>query len=142
MASLIEEGTENPSLKESYAQLPAVEKELLELESKRQALESKRKALKDTIEKHYQRFFQAAKAGKVEDVRILLLEEGNDVNAKDNDGETPLHDASKWGKPEVVELLLAHDEIEVNAKGEDGSTPLHWASNEEIKDLLKAKGGR
>ena len=71
----------------------------------------------------------------------LLLENGADVNAKDDFG-TPLHDASRNGRTEVVELLLERG-AEVEAKNKDGRTPLHDASRNghtKIAKLLLENG--
>eukprot|EP00945_MAST-04E_sp_MAST-4E-sp1_P007839 g7839.t1 len=84
----------------------------------------------------------SSEEGKTDVVELLLAHDKIDVNAKNNDGQTPLWKASEYGKTDVVELLLAHDEIDVNATNNDGDTPLYVADNEEIKELLKAKGGK
>ncbi len=58
----------------------------------------------------------------------LLINEGADVNAKNKWGGTPLHAAATNGKKETVELLIAAD-ADVNAKADaGGSTPLHLAA--------------
>ena len=41
------------------------------------------------------------------DVAELLLANKADVNARDNDGDTPLHMAAMKGHKDMVELLLA-----------------------------------
>ncbi|KAK4206585.1 hypothetical protein QBC37DRAFT_356693 [Rhypophila decipiens] len=56
-----------------------------------------------------------------------LLEAGAEVDAKDNDGRTPLHWASEQDHSTVVQQLLEAG-AEVDAKDNDGRTPLHWAS--------------
>ena len=96
------------------------------------------KIVKEKYEgKYYPPLYEATEAGNVEDVRILLLEEGIDVNAADNHSWTPLHRASLCGFTEIVELLLARDEIKVNAKGQYRKTPLHFASQKGHTDVVK-----
>ena len=76
------------------------------------------------------------------------------MNAKDEDGYTPLHSAAGFGQKEVAELLIAKG-ADVNAKLDDGRTPLDWASRgyeheppedkvarKEITDLLRKHGGK
>ena len=64
---------------------------------------------------------------------------GADVNAKDENGWTPLHHAATWDSKEIVELLIAKG-ADVNAKNDDESTPLHYAETKEVAELLIAKG--
>ena len=56
----------------------------------------------------------------------LLIAEGADVNAKNKHGGTPLHEAAASGHKEIVELLIAEG-ADVNAKDVNGYTPLDWA---------------
>ena len=70
------------------------------------------------------------------------LNKGADVNAKADDGMTPLHLAANFGYKEIVELLIAKG-ADVNAKNGWGGTPLHIAAfggHKEIAELLLAKG--
>ena len=66
-----------------------------------------------------------------------------DVNAKDENGNTPLHIAAEKGHENMAELLLANN-AEINAKDNNGRTPLAWAENQGHKDvveLLRQHGG-
>ena len=70
------------------------------------------------------------------------LAAGTDVNAKDEEGWTPLHIAAIRGNKEIAELLIAKG-ADVNAKAENDNTPLHQAAfwgHSEIAELLISKG--
>jgi hypothetical protein len=87
---------------------------------------------------------QLIKASEKGDIKkvTLLLENGADVNTKDNDGWTPLMHAAEKGHKEVVELLIEKG-ADVNTKDNDGWTPLMYASKNndlEIIRLLLEKG--
>ena len=86
---------------------------------------------------------QAAKDGNIEAVKQHLAD-GTDVNAKDDNGRTPLHKAAEEGHKEIAELFIAAG-ADVNAKNNLGGTPLHEAVDEghtEIADLLRKHGGK
>ena len=72
-----------------------------------------------------------------------FLDAGDDVNAKDNIGKTPLHQAASDGDMQIAELLIDNG-ANVNAKDDQfGGTPLHGAAMEghrETAELLIAKG--
>jgi len=54
-----------------------------------------------------------------------LLDEGENLNARDNFGNTPLHLASEKLNQKVIELLLIWSPKSVNSLNSDGNTPLH-----------------
>jgi ankyrin repeat protein len=73
----------------------------------------------------------------------LLLANKADVNSKDRNGYTPLHNAAIDGQKEVVELLLAN-KADVNAKDNQGRTPLDLSvaiGHKNVTDLLRQHGG-
>ncbi|KAH0563806.1 putative ankyrin repeat protein RF_0381 [Cotesia glomerata] len=75
----------------------------------------------------------------------ILLKEGADVQARNEDGETPLHIAITKGNTEAVELLVQHgaDVHSVSPKWETGFTPLHQAianNKKEIVNILISGG--
>jgi len=81
----------------------------------------------------------AAKIGDVEKVKTLLAENPDLVNAKDQDGWTPLHMAAATGNKGVVALLLAN-KADINVKNTDGSTPLFIAEkngHRDVADMLR-----
>jgi cytohesin len=71
------------------------------------------------------------------------LANGMDVNAKDEDGFTPLHQAALGGHKKIAELLIAKG-ADVNAKTKKaGQTPLHSSAffgHKTVVELLIAKG--
>ena len=83
----------------------------------------------------------ASQQGHVAVARILV-KDGSDVAAKDEQGWTPLHLASEEGHVEFTWFLVEHG-ADVAAKDEDGWTPLHRASergNVELARILVEHG--
>jgi ankyrin repeat protein len=68
----------------------------------------------------------AAKENTVDIVQALIAR-GDDVDARAEDGWTPLHDAAWKNFLDVARLLIEHG-AEVDARTENGRTPLHWAA--------------
>ena len=83
---------------------------------------------------------KAARVGHIKAVKRNLAS-GTNVNAKDENGVTPLLVATANGRKEIVELLIKEG-ADVNAKV-NGVTPLHQVAQQghkEIAKLLIAKG--
>jgi len=86
--------------------------------------------------------FLAAGEGKLAAVRYLL-DEGADVNAREQLGDTALTEATYYGRFDVVKELLFRG-ADVNAIGDEG-TALDIATNKkysDIADLLKHHGAK
>ena len=84
---------------------------------------------------------EAAEKGDLKKVQ-QLLEKGADLNATNDYGLMPLHQAAYGGHTEVVDLLIAKG-ADLKAKTKDGSTPLRVAADygrKEVVELLIAKG--
>jgi ankyrin repeat protein len=115
------------------------------------AIKYKRTETADLLRKHG--------GNKGEELRALLVAAGNghlevvkqsiadgiDVNTKDNNGTTPLHNAARRGHKEIAELLIANG-ADVNATDkQDAETPLHWAAyageNHIVELLIKSGAG-
>lgn len=85
--------------------------------------------------------FDAVESGNQAQV-MTLIAKGANVNAKSNDGATPLHMAAGYGYKGVAELLLSKG-ADLNATYSHGLTPLHLAASsghKTVTKLLIAKG--
>jgi ankyrin repeat protein len=86
---------------------------------------------------------QAVFDGDIQAVKQYLNASG-DVNAKGEDGRTPLHLATAGDRKGIVELFIAKS-ADVNAKNKGGRTPLDSAiafKHTETADLLRKHGGK
>lgn len=77
----------------------------------------------------------AAAYGKQE-VVLLLLANGADVNARNGRGQSALHQATMTGQVAVVEVLLDKG-AEVNVTDDDSNTPLHFAASQGSKTIVE-----
>ena len=71
---------------------------------------------------------------------MLLLEEAKlDPNAKNNDGDTPLHFAWRNENSKAVKLLVRDPRCNLNEKDGSGNIPrlLHWAVRLQDKELVQ-----
>jgi ankyrin repeat protein len=83
----------------------------------------------------------AATSGRLT-VAELVLAEGVDVNATDQDGYTALHLAAQFGHFKMVQWLIAHG-AQINTQDRFGNTPLRDASSarhRDVADLLLHHG--
>jgi ankyrin repeat protein len=82
----------------------------------------------------------AIAANQIYEIR-MLIEGGEDLEWRNENGGTHLFFAVAMGNPETVQLLLEYG-AEVNAVNNDGQTPYDLALTEEIQAILDAAGGR
>lgn len=81
-----------------------------------------------------QQLFQAAQEGDTERVQELI-DNGANINAQDDHGNTPLHDAAYWGCPEVAQLLIDNG-TNVDVQNFIGETPLFDAIRSENQGMI------
>uniref|UniRef100_K3WM43 ACB domain-containing protein n=1 Tax=Globisporangium ultimum (strain ATCC 200006 / CBS 805.95 / DAOM BR144) TaxID=431595 RepID=K3WM43_GLOUD len=79
--------------------------------------------------------FHFASTGKIDKVKHAL-DNGFDINAKDDEGRTMLHWAVDRSQLQIAELLLEH-QAAPNLQDEDGMTALHYATSCEHDELAK-----
>eukprot|EP00658_Telonema_sp_P-2_P061411 TRINITY_DN50106_c0_g1_i1.p1 TRINITY_DN50106_c0_g1~~TRINITY_DN50106_c0_g1_i1.p1 ORF type:complete len:157 (+),score=42.32 TRINITY_DN50106_c0_g1_i1:222-692(+) len=85
---------------------------------------------------------QAAGAGRVADVKFVLMYQEGRANEWNQFTSTPLHKTAAYDRVEVAVLLLQNG-ADPGAAKEDGVTPLHYAAEhnsiEVAKVLLEAR---
>lgn len=78
----------------------------------------------------------AAAAGNLNEVKVLLRGDPNLASSKDEKGNTPLHWAAKNGHTDVAEELLK-SKAEIDAQNNTGQTALHEAAFGGFKSLVE-----
>ena len=59
-----------------------------------------------------------------------------DLNAKNNDGDTPLHTACRKGSSEQVKLLVGDERCNPHEKNSRGDTALHVACRLKYRGMI------
>jgi len=77
----------------------------------------------------------ASRSGNMELVR-LLIQEGADVNAQDEDGESPLHIAMARSNNYSIVRTLVENGADLSSRAVDGKTPFHNIFNNTISQVL------
>ena len=80
----------------------------------------------------------SAAAGNYNDIVRMLIENGAEVNVKQQAGSTPLHTAAQTGNLEMLILMLEHG-ADVNTRMEGGKLPADLAREkgfDEIAEIL------
>ena len=77
-------------------------------------------------------------ASKISDLHLirLLIREGGDVNAQNEDGHTPLHWAMNRGGNYEATRLLIENGADLANHAVDGRTPLHTYFNDTVEKVL------
>ena len=84
----------------------------------------------------------AALGRQIDAVELLILK-GANINAGNNDGNTPLHTAVFLGEYEIVQLLVKNG-ADVNVRNDDGDAPMNsleadWETTKAIAGWLQIK---
>ncbi|KAA8633746.1 hypothetical protein SMACR_01261 [Sordaria macrospora] len=112
------------------------------------------RAIRETAENNPRMSISSAVTGPLEDTTILhlaiqcaeqtvveyVLSDGAgslDINARDKDGNTPLHIAAQQGRTQIVRQLLEHKDINDAIANHQGRLPIDLARNPDIFQQLQ-----
>ena len=87
-----------------------------------------------SLEDEKKELFLKIKLGQLNEVKSLIKTE--DINTKDEDGNTPLHVATYWEKEKIVEHLLTIDGVDVNIQNNKGETACYIAASSDDKTQI------
>ena len=99
------------------------------------------RATEDDVATLNSKLLQAAKDGDT-DLACELLQQGADVNARDDDDMTPLHLAAKHGHLDMVKYLLSRNDVDVDARDDRDAPPLFYAAEHGHLDMVKYLSSR
>ncbi|XP_074119384.1 ankyrin repeat domain-containing protein 35 isoform X3 [Sminthopsis crassicaudata] len=91
-------------------------------------LASRKNARPTKLDSHGQSPFHLAASKGLTECLSVLLDNGAEINSKNEDGSTALHLATISCQPQCVKVLLQHGANEDAVDGENRS-PLHWAAS-------------
>ncbi|KAJ1663820.1 hypothetical protein IW140_004588 [Coemansia sp. RSA 1813] len=91
------------------------------------------------MSKQQSNIWVAASDGNLARVKEIVESDKQQVNAKDENGYTPLHAASSWKHTDLLKYLIANGG-DVNIVDADGDTPLHICEDVECAQILLDNG--
>ena len=104
-------------------------------ENVKRLLSLQKASARDTTEFGISLLHSASNSRNLELVR-LLIQEGADVNAQDEDGDSPLHSAMMRPDNYDVARTLIESGADVSNRAVDGKTPLHTFFNTTVSHVL------
>lgn len=96
----------------------------------------KEKAKDSIVRKERDSIHTVAERGNAEAVKELLRKKKSLVNARNEDGHTPIHIAALHNRYEVVDLLISNS-ADLLAKDNSGWSVLHFAASGRNEKILK-----
>lgn len=84
-----------------------------------------------------EKLLEAAKDGELAGV-IEALDNGAEINAKNEEDLTALHIAAWNGCTDILRELLQATNVDINVKDNNGNTPLYLASKEAVTQTVMA----